>query len=200
MVDSITLTVDDRDLQAGLRRLEQAATDLTPAMRKIAQAMALETERNFEEQGRPRWQPLARSTTEARVDRLAKGSKGGIRKDGRISQGVARRASEFRILQDTGQLAASVATDYDARQAVIGSNKEYAAIHQFGGKTKPHTIKPVKKKALAFGGTVRRIVNHPGSDIPARPFLPVTASGELQPEAKSEVLQTILRHLQHAAI
>ena len=177
MVDSISLTVDDRDLQAGLRRLEQAATDLTPAMRKIAQAMALETERNFEEQGRPRWQPLARSTTEARVDRLTKGSKGGIRKDGRISQGVARRASEFRILQDTGQLAASVVTDYDARQAVIGSNKEYAAIHQFGGQA----------------GRGRK------TTIPARPFLPMDKDKNLQPEARQEILDTILRHLRQAA-
>ena len=163
----------DGEPRAALTRLELASRNMGDAMKAIAASLADEVEENFEQQGRPRWQAL-KNPSEKR--------QGG------------------RILQDTGQLAASISTESDGSSAAIGSNKVYAAIHQFGGKTKPHTIKPVKKKALAFGGTVRRIVNHPGSDIPARPFLPVTASGELQPEAKSEVLQTILRHLQRAAI
>jgi len=29
---------------------------------------------------------------------------------------------------------------------------KYAAIHNFGGKTSPHLIKPKKGKALKFGG------------------------------------------------
>ena len=36
-------------------------------------------------------------------------------------------------------------------------------------------------------------------EIPARPYLPLTTDGDLQPEAREEVLDTILRHLKRAA-
>jgi HK97 gp10 family phage protein len=52
----------------------------------------------------------------------------------------------------------------------------YARIHEFGGTTKPHVIVPRNKKALKFKGAggddvFAKIVNHPGSKIPARPYL-----------------------------
>jgi phage gpG-like protein len=52
----------------------------------------------------------------------------------------------------------------------------YAAIQEFGGTTRPHVILPRKAKALAFagagGGTVFAMrVFHPGSVIPARPYI-----------------------------
>ncbi len=61
----------------------------------------------------------------------------------------------------------------------IANSRPYAAIHQFGGTTKPHVILPKNKKALAWpGGTgpVKK-VNHPGSKIPARPMLPFIGAG-----------------------
>lgn len=172
MSEWVSIKIDDARVLSALDKLEQAGIDLTPAMRAIAAALAHETEQNFAAGGRPKWTPL-KNPPERR-------------------QGGA-------ILQDSGQLAASITTDFDSSRAVIGSNKEYAAIHQFGGKTRAHTIRPVKAKALAFGGTVVKSVNHPGSNIPARPFLPVTANGSLQPKASEEVLDAILRHLKRAA-
>lgn len=169
---SVSVKVNDAEARRALADLQRAGGDLAPAMRDIAQGLAAETELNFAVGGRPRWKAL-KNPPERR--------KGG------------------QVLQDSGQLAASVTTDYSSNFAQIGTNKEYAAIHQFGGKTKAHTIKAVNKKALAFGGKFARQVNHPGSDIPARPYLPITADGELQPEARSEVLDTVLRHLRRAA-
>ena len=166
------IQVKDADVVRAIANLEKAGIDLTPAMRAIAQTLAYETEQNFAAGGRPKWEPL-KNPSERR-------------------QGGA-------ILQDTGQLAASITTDYSSSRAMIGSNKEYAAIHQFGGKTKAHTIRAVKAKALAFGGKFAKSVNHPGSDIPSRPFLPILADGSLQPEASEEVLDTVLRHLKRAA-
>jgi phage gpG-like protein len=56
----------------------------------------------------------------------------------------------------------------------VGTNVAYAAIHQFGGKTKPRVIQPKNGKALFWPGAAHPVqsVNHPGSTIPARPFLP----------------------------
>ena len=56
------------------------------------------------------------------------------------------------ILQVTGQLASSVNTYYDDDSAVIGSNLDYAAIHQLGGQA---------GKGLK-------------AEIPARPYLQLT--------------------------
>jgi len=56
--------------------------------------------------------------------------------------------------------------------SAIGSNMSYAGIHEFGGTTRAHVIRPKNKRWLKFewhGNTVyRRSVNHPGSNIPAR--------------------------------
>ncbi len=79
-------------------------------------------------------------------------------------------------LTDTGHLKNSITTVSDNDSATVGTNVEYAAIHHFGGTTRPHVIRPRHKKALAFGGRVFKKVNHPGSKIPARPFLTLTPS------------------------
>jgi phage virion morphogenesis protein len=55
--------------------------------------------------------------------------------------------------------------------AVYGTNLVYGAAHQEGGRTKAHEIRPTRAKALRFGGRFVKKVNHPGSDIPARPFM-----------------------------
>lgn len=64
----------------------------------------------------------------------------------------------------------------DLPAAVIGTNVEYAAIHEFGGQTRAHPIEAVNAKVLAFHGAngemvFRARVQHPGSRIPQRSFL-----------------------------
>jgi phage virion morphogenesis protein len=154
------ITLNDSQVRQALNQLQSAGGDLTPAMRKIAGALALITDDNFEAEGQPRWKPLA-DVTLANRTKAAKGkSEGG-----------------FRILQDSGQLASSVTTDYGGNHAVIGSNLAYARIQQFGG----------------MAGRGQKV------EIPARPYLPVDEDGKLQPEAGDEVLDTVMRHLRSAA-
>lgn len=148
MSDFVSITVDDKQLQAALQQLESSVRDMTPAMRKIAGTLAKVVEDNFAAEGRPRWQPSQRAA-----------SSGG------------------RTLQQTGRLAASIVTDYNTSSVRIGSNVDYARIHQLGGQAgRGHAV-----------------------TLPPRPYLPVTASGELQPEASEAVLATVLRHLKTAA-
>lgn len=172
MSDFVSITIDDRQLQATLRNLERAGGDMTPAMRKISQTLLKITEDNLEAEGRPKWAPLAESTKLARL-----GGKKAFKKNGELKASAQRQLSNFRILQHSGQLASSVTPDYDSNQAVIGSSKVYAAIQHFGGEA-------------GRGGSV---------ELPARPYFPMTADGELQPEAREEVLDTVLRHLKSAA-
>lgn len=81
-------------------------------------------------------------------------------------------------LINSGTLRNTIRATWDNDEALVGTNLAYAAIHQFGGKTKPHKIKARHKKALAFGGLVRKSVNHPGSKIEPRPFLALTSQDE----------------------
>jgi phage virion morphogenesis protein len=137
MTDFISIEIDDERLLEELGSLAESAADLTPLMREIAGDLAAAVEENFEEQGRPKWVDLSDATIKARE---RKGYWPG------------------KILQQRGELAASIVTEFDATSAQVGTNKIYAAIHQFGGKA----------------GRNRSV------DIPARPFL---AIGEQDIEA-----------------
>lgn len=127
----IEIKVDDEKVQRLLINLSKKVGNLSPIMREIAGIMHDAVEENFEKQGRPRWKPLRPSTIEARKK---KGYWPG------------------KILQQRGRLAASISRKYDNNSARVGTNLEYAAIHQFGG--------------LAGRGHKAK--------IPARPFLKLT--------------------------
>jgi phage gpG-like protein len=58
---------------------------------------------------------------------------------------------------------------------VFGTNLVYGAVHQEGGRTKAHEIRPVNAQALKFKGRFAKKATHPGSEIPARPFMGVPA-------------------------
>lgn len=155
------VVIDDRQLMKALQHLQAAGQDMTPAMRKIAQAMALIVEDNFEAEGQPKWQALSDVTIALRT-KAAKGkAEGG-----------------FRILQDSGQLAGSYSTAHGSSYAVIGSNLPYAGIQNLGG----------------MAGRGRKV------EIPARPQLPITVDGKLQPEASEEILDTVQRHLRESVL
>lgn len=56
----VSITINDKSLRRSLRALDLAATDLEPAMRKIAGTLLAETQFNFLDEGVrggcPRWQ------------------------------------------------------------------------------------------------------------------------------------------------
>ncbi|NVM78895.1 phage virion morphogenesis protein [Duganella sp. SG902] len=135
-----------------------------PLMRAIATELVSITAMNFLAQGRPHWLGLKHPS--------------------------ARRAGGM-ILQDSGRLRDSVTSFHTDDTAGVGSNLVYAAIHHLGGQTRPHTILPKNKRALAFNGRVVTKVNHPGSVIPARPFLPTSEQGELQLDADTAIRSAI---------
>lgn len=116
-------------------------------MKNIAGIFAYSTEENFKNEGRPdKWTELSEST---------------------IKQRTKNKQWPGMILQISGQLASSVNTYYDDDSAIIGSNLEYAAIHQIGGQA----------------GRSKSV------EIPARPFL------QLTPEDFEEILQSVGSYL-----
>lgn len=121
----IEITIDDREVQEMLQDLADRIHNRRPLMQKLAGIMHDAVEENFKQEGRPQWKP----------------SKRAIRQGGKT-------------LQDTGSLAASISQRYNNNSVIVGTNKKYAAIHQFGGKA----------------GRGRKVT------IPPRPFLRLTDS------------------------
>lgn len=177
----IEISLDAKQLEHGLGELLKNATNTRPMMRAIATEMVSLTEDNFESEswGGQRWPDSARSLSET-LD--------------------PKRNKRGKTLQLSGQLAASISTQVGNDFARIGSNKPYAAIHHLGGQTSPHEIRPRNKKVLAFytqngDAAHARSVQHPGSKIPARPYLPINGSGRLQSGAEKRLLDIALESL-----
>ncbi len=81
-----------------------------------------------------------------------------------------------------GMLVSSIRiTDVGADSVTIGSDRKYAAIHQFGGIIK---AKPGSRLAFSIGG---KKVFAQQVKIPARPFFPFNKAGELVPFAARKV-------------
>lgn len=163
------IKIDTAPTEALLRAAVEKVSQPSALMRTVATELASVTAFNFLAQGRPRWLGL---------------------------QHPSPKRSNGMILQSTGRLRDSIVESFTDTSATIGTNVVYAAIHQFGGKTRPHVIRPKNKRALAFNGRVVGKVNHPGSTIPARPFLPVDRQGNLQPEAVSGIESAVQEYLQ----
>lgn len=105
-----------------------------------------------------------------------------------------------RLTSRTGRLRASIDALQDGvGRALIGSPVVYAAIHEFGGKTSPHVIRPRKAKYLRFIGAsgnpvYAKSVRHPGSNIPPRPYLRPAVMDNLA-EIKALIVRVFRRKL-----
>ena len=183
-----------------LDRLGQIVTrldDTAPIMNQVSLVLLAQTEQAFAKGGSPvAWQDLSGRT---------------------IKERTRRGTWPGQILQDSGQLAASITASSGKDFAQIGTNKAYAAIHQFGGvihhdaysiKTRLRTDAKGnlmrqgtegKAKNLAVFAkashkrVTERVAEHPAQDIviPARPFLPIDDSGKLTRPTLAAVMAVI---------
>lgn len=110
----IEIKIDNNDVERKLLELAQKSENLRPLMKNIAGIFASATEENFKNEGRPdKWTELSEATKKQRTK---------------------QKKWPGQILQVSGQLASSISTQYDDESAIIGSNLDYAAIHQLGGQ------------------------------------------------------------------
>jgi phage virion morphogenesis protein len=150
MATEFAVRVENQGVLQVLQRLSSRLDDLTPFMEEVSGVLAFGVEEAFRLEQDPvsgaAWEELADAT-------------------------VAQRSADGhwpgKMLQVTGQLAASFSTDFGPDFAMVGTNLEYAAIHQFGGKA----------------GRNRSV------DIPARPYL------GLSDDSAAEILVIAERYL-----
>ena len=149
----ISLDIDDRAANAAIRRLVRRLKNPRPALDEIGAHLVRTTIDRFERETGPGNRPWTKS---------------------------ARARSEGgQTLTDSARLRQSITHNVLADGVEVGTNVVYAAIHQLGGRTPPRTIRPRRKKALLIPGVGPRAkVDHPGSTIPARPFLGIDGRDE----------------------
>jgi len=131
-----TIEIDDSRLKTILKKLDKKVRNLKPAFEEIGELLVTSITKNFEVGGRysvpgtwrggsNKWQPLSPATL--------------------------KRKRGNKILIETTNLLNSINWQADIDSVEVGSNRVYAAIHQFGGKA----------------GRGRKVT------IPARPYLVV---------------------------
>ena len=173
----ISIEIVDQAINTVLQNLLEAGQDMRPIMQSIGDDVVQRIKLRFATGVGPdgqRWQPNSYTTYEIISRRL---SKGNFRKDGRLNARGADKISSKRPLHgESGDLARQfhvIATD---NSVTIGNSMIYAAMQQFGGVTSPRSMIP-------------------GAVIPARPFFPITAAGELYPDEQRSILETLNQYL-----
>jgi len=162
---AITAEIDSAQLTAFFAPLQ--GQNLSAALKNIGEYGLTRIDRRFKTQTDPQgqpWRPLARSTVKTK----------------------ARRGKRLKILQQDGDLRRTIVYRVDRDGVVWGTNRPYAAIHQFGGRVK----RRARKANLFFkidkrtGRPGRQFVKKGKSnfvqeatigasehEIPARPYL-----------------------------
>lgn len=160
----IKIKVADKELLDGVKKLSSKASNMSTLMSKVGGIMANAVEENFEKEGKPKWKSLADATIKARI---------------------RKKRWPGKILQQTGQLVASIQTQHSQSIAVVGTNKAYAPLHQFGFagdiNVKSHTRrlkekkKPKKKdkkgKQESKSDSITVKAHKRYMSVPPRPFL-----------------------------
>lgn len=144
------ITISIEELQEKLSKASAALADKTPLLRRIANTIQNVTEESFDKQASPfgeKWKPNAPKTLQNK-----RGNK---------------------ILIQSGLLSQSFTQKVTGSSAQVGTNKSYAAIHQFGGKA----------------GRGKKV------SIPARPFMPIKSNGEIPKDLGERLENEVVDYL-----
>jgi phage gpG-like protein len=172
----IPITINTTAVRAALDRIEALARDTTPVTRAMGTTLKSITEGTFNSAGasfRPiRW--------------------------------ASKRSGKASNLQKSTTLAKSFQLSVTPNTATVSATPVYAAIHQFGF----HGPQPVREHTRKVTQVFGRKLNYPimstvrahsrTMNMPARPFFPITPSGELTDAASKLILRAAERAIQRA--
>jgi len=134
----IEIDIDIKNALKDIQDLKNKTSDMTPLMARLSDIMHEAVTDNFQAEGRPKWKELSPLTIKRRK-----------------KMGYENKP----ILQNSGTLS-RLEPHFGRDSAIVGTNVEYARIHQFGGPA----------------GRGKKV------NIPARPYLTLgdEALGEIE--------------------
>lgn len=175
------ITINSTALTALLTSLQQRTGNMQPILSAIGEDIMERTKQRFSTgtapDGTP-WASNSQATLMRYLNKNEKKSPGKVfsAKSGKISaKGKGLAMSKRPLIGESGSLAQQFHVSFDATSVTVGSTMRYAAMQQFGGK---------KSQFPKLWG-----------DIPARPFLPITAAGAFYPEEERLIVDTLRRYL-----
>jgi phage virion morphogenesis protein len=166
---AFTITIQDQAVQSALKALADRAVNLQPVMKEISERMLEDASKRFGTGTGPdgvKWKENSIATLQALSDRLGKGYR---KKNGTLNSEGHKWLADKKVLVDTEALMGAFKNAFDDNSLTITNTKEYAAIHQYGGKA----------------GRGHK------TTITARPFLPVKPDGTLYPQEQATVLDEL---------
>jgi len=155
----IRIDVNVGEIQKRLNIFRQRLKDMSPMMREVADIMYDSTMENFKVGGRPEWVKSQRAERD-----------------------------NGQTLVDTNALRSSVHKQYGSRYAVTGTNKVYAAIHQFGGSIMRRQV-AATSDFRPYDGRPTVLSKWDTGEMPARPFF------NLQPDELKDIEQTAVKYM-----
>ena len=173
MVDkNFEIQVDDQRVRDLLNQLDRKLKDLRPVFEEYGELLVTSIARNFEVGGRYKaagdWRGGSRKWVPNSVVTIFKNKKGIFKKkSGLLTKKGEKLLAGKKVLIDSEALLNSVNWSANRTGVEVGTNRVYAAIHQFGGKA----------------GRGRKVT------IPARPYLVV------QPEDINQMAEIVEDHL-----
>ncbi|MEN9848742.1 MAG: hypothetical protein RL368_1482 [Pseudomonadota bacterium] len=147
---SIDVIIDDKAVSDYLKKLEEKIGNLHVSLADIGESLLLSHEDRWDKQVSPdgqAWLPLSALTQELKPK------------------------NKDKILVLNGYLK-NLQYQVTDKKLTLGTDKEYAAIHQFGG-----TIEPKKGTSLKISGKGKNVFVK-SVTIPARPFLGISHDDE----------------------
>jgi phage gpG-like protein len=175
---TFTIEVNNTEVLAAFNRLIQTGQDMSPILRSLGEDITLRAKQRFETSTAPDGTPWApNSDTVLRA--LLHGNANNFTKKGAVSaRGGRALAGKKPLIGDSKDLSTQIFPSVSGDTLTVTASPVYAAMQQ-------------------FGGTKAEFPNLWG-DIPARPFLPVTAAGELYPDEEREILDVLGKALENA--
>lgn len=141
MGTDIKLEINDKEISDYLFKYSARAKNLKTLMRRVGKIIANDIDDNFESEGTNQGDKWTEWSLDWKQSRTKKG-----RGDGKI-------------LQFNGELRESMTRLATNDSVIVGTNKEYAAIHNFGGDIKKRngkgTFKMPERRFMAFTEELR---------------------------------------------
>ncbi len=173
-MSSFTVTIDDREVLSKLQELQSRVEHMEPGLRAVGEALQERVKQRFATSTAPDGSPWVENT-QTTLMLYARGLSGRhfSKKTGELNgRGLMAIAQKKPLIGHTGRLKNEIRYEVADNTMTLTAAMPYAAIQHYGGTTGARSWIP-------------------GKSIPARPFMPIQADGNLYPEEKTLVLDVL---------
>ncbi|MDD5176765.1 MAG: phage virion morphogenesis protein [Sterolibacterium sp.] len=198
---TFNIQVSDQAVKAALDRVCNTVTDMQPIMQRIGESIMERTKQRFVSATGPDGTPWASNSEATLMAYLMSrsGNRAAFSNVKTRKQGTTRVGDKKGYFLKDGTLGKKGQDLMMSKRPLHGASGDLARQFHITATSDSVTVSNsmIYAAMQQFGGTKAKFPNLWG-DIPARPFLPVTASGELYPQERDLIVAELQRYIQGA--